>query len=382
MRNRFSFQRFWSIVKKEFFQIIRDPVSIKVPIVIPIVWIVLFGYSVQNNVDHIALAVFDQSKTQESRELVSLFSNSGSFTVAKDVASISELSDLLDAGKVRSGIVIPPNFQKALQSGEAAKVKFLVDGTDPTIAGTALNSASLVWKDYIADITGQRMNLLGIGESSGFNSLVLATDIKYNPTMENSVFSIPGLIALIVQNITIMLSAFTLVREREKGTIEQLMVTPVKASELIFGKLIPYIVIGYIGFLFSLIICILLFGVHISGSFPLFLGLGFLFVLCTLSIGILISTIAKTQVQAMNYTSLILLPSVLLSGFIFPREAMPVVIDTLSYLIPLTYFIEITRGIMVKGVGIEFLITQVTVLCIFTLAMLSIACMRFKKTLD
>ncbi|WP_025696281.1 ABC transporter permease [Paenibacillus forsythiae] len=380
MNNRFSFQRFWSIVKKEFFQIIRDPVSIKVPIVIPIVWIVLFGYSVQSNVDHIKMAVFDQSKSHESRELVSRFANSGFFVNAYGVSGLPDMSHLFDSNKIRAGIIIPPDYVQAIQSGDASSVKFLVDGTDPTVANAALNSAAQIWKDYISVQAQEHAN--GNGQIADRSEPSMTTSIRYNPGMESSVFSIPGLIALIVQNITIMLSAFTLVREREKGTIEQLMVTPIKAPELIFGKLIPYIIIGYIGFLFSLTICILLFGVHIAGSLPLLLLLGLLFVLCTLSIGILISTIAKTQVQAMNYTSLILLPSVLLSGFIFPREAMPFGIEIVSYVIPLTYFIEITRGVMVKGVGLDFLSTQVAILCAFTLAMLLIASMRFKKTLD
>ncbi|MGG3280457.1 ABC transporter permease [Paenibacillus solani] len=377
----FSFGRFWAIVKKEFFQIIRDPVSIKVPIVIPIVWIVLFGYSVQTEVDQIPLAVFDQNKTEMSRELIHKFVVSDFFVLKDDVLSKDGISQLIDSGKVKAGIVIPPNYDSDIYAGEPSTVELIVDGTDPTIARTALSTGEQIWRMYTMNKGQEQLQLLD-PSTVGSGNLSMESSVWYNPSMKGSVFSIPGLVALIVQNITIMLSAFALVRERERGTIEQLIVTPIKSLEMILGKLVPYIVIGYIGFLFSLAVCLILFDVTIAGSVLLLLSLGFLFLLCTLAIGILISTIAKTQAQAMNYTSLILLPSVLLSGFIFPRESMPLLINLVSDIIPLTYFINITRGIMVKGIGLEHLWTDVVILCGFTIVMLTVASMRFKKSLD
>jgi ABC-2 type transport system permease protein len=194
---------------------------------------------------------------------------------------------------------------------------------------------------------------MGISTAS-MPGVTVNTRVWYNPNLKSSRFTIPGLVGLILQNITLMLTAFALVREKERSTIEQLIVTPVRPLELILGKLVPYVIIGYAGFLFALALCIFWFGVEVSGSLGLLLLLGFLFVYCSLSMGMLISTFAKNQMQAMMVMVLVLLPSILLSGFMFPREAMPWVISLIGYAIPLTYFLDIVRGIMLKGVGIEF----------------------------
>lgn len=211
--------------------------------------------------------------------------------------------------------------------------------------------------------------------------ITLNTRVWYNPNLK-STRTIPGLVGLILQNITIMLTAFALVREKERGTIEQFIVTPIRSTELILGKLVPYVLIGYSGFLFTLALCIFWFGVSVAGSLPLLLLLGFLFVYCSLSIGMLISTFAKNQMQAMMVMVLVMLPSILLSGFIFPREAMPAAVSAIGYAIPLTYFLDIVRGIMLKGVGIPFLWKDIVALLVFTIVILTIAVLRFKKSMD
>ena len=222
-----------------------------------------------------------------------------------------------------------------------------------------------------------------IGSSSAaITGVSLNSKVWYNPNLESAKFTVPGLVGLILQNITIMLTAFALVREKERGTIEQLIVTPMRPAELILGKIVPYIIIGYAGFLFALSICIFWFGVGVTGSFPLLLMLGFLFVFCSLSIGMLISTFANNQLQAMMVMVAVILPSVLLSGFMFPREAMPLVIQLLGYILPLTYFLDIVRGIMLKGIGLSFLWKDVAALTVFTFILLSIATLRFRKSLD
>ena len=199
----------------------------------------------------------------------------------------------------------------------------------------------------------------------------------YNPDLRNQNFTIPGLIGLIMQNITILLTAFALVRERERGTIEQLTVSPLKAGEIILGKLVPYIFIGYLDFLFSLVLGITWFHVPINGSLLLLLILGFAFVICALAIGILISTISRTQLQAMQLTILVLLPSILLSGFVFPREAMPKAIQLIGNGLPLTYFLNILRGIITKGVGFQYLVSDVTMMCILGGVLLILSIIRF-----
>jgi ABC-2 type transport system permease protein len=210
----------------------------------------------------------------------------------------------------------------------------------------------------------------------------VSTRVPYNPSLRNQNFTIPGLVGLIMQNITVLLTAFALVRERERGTIEQLIVTPIKSTELILGKHTPYVIIGFLDFLFSLALGMLWFNVPIHGSLGLLLFLGAGFVICALAIGILISTISKTQLQAMQLSVLIILPSVLLSGFVFPREAMPKIIQLIGYALPLTYFLNILRGIITKGVGMEYLFNDVALLFTLGLVLLVISMVRFRKKLD
>ncbi|MCX7709556.1 MAG: ABC transporter permease [Clostridia bacterium] len=380
-RKLFSFQRFLAIIKKEFIQIKRDPISLRIPIVMPIVMMLLFGYAVTTEVDKISTAIFDQSKTQESREYIDRFVASNYFVVKYNVSSERELSDLIDGGKVKAGLIIPSDYANDIRKNRTPQTQLIIDGTDPTTARTALNSGLLVNEVYSRTFKEEAMKKIG---SSALKTpgVSMSSKVWYNPNLESTRFTIPGLVGLILQNITIMLTGFALVRERERGTIEQLIVTPIRSIELILGKLIPYIIIGYAGFLFSLALCVFWFKVEVTGSLTLFLLLGFLFVICALSIGMLISTLAKNQLQAMMVTILVLLPSILLSGFVFPREAMPTAIYLIGYAIPLTYFLDITRGIMLKGIGPEFLWNDIIALSIFMVFLLGLATLRFRKSLD
>ncbi len=380
-RKIFSLQRFLSIVRKEFIQVRRDPISLRLPIFMPIFMMLLFGYAVNTEVEKIKTAVFDQSKTMESREYIDKFIASNYFEVEYYVSGEKELSDLIDGGKVKAGIIIPSDYANKLSQGKTPQTQLIIDGTDPTTARTALNSGLLVSEMYSRTFKENALKKVGI---SAVNTpgITINTRVWYNPNLKSSRFTIPGLVGLILQNITIMLTAFALVREKERSTIEQLIVTPIRSIELILGKLVPYVAIGYAGFLFALSLCIFWFKVQVAGSLALLLLLGFLFVYCSLSIGMLVSTFAKNQLQAMMMIIVILLPSILLSGFMFPREAMPLAINLLGYAIPLTYFLDIVRGIMLKGVGISFLWKDVAALFIFTVVILSLAVLRFRKSLD
>lgn len=382
MNNKvFSFKRFLTIIKKEFIQVKRDPISLRLPFAMPILMMLLFGYAVNTEVDKIPTAVFDQSMTQESREYIDKFTGSNYFEVVQYISSEKEMSNLIDSGKVKACITIPSDYARKIKSNSEAKTQLIIDGTDPTTARTALSSGILISQVYSLDLKNHAIKSLGISSGS-MPGVTINTRVWYNPNLKSSRFTIPGLVGLILQNITLMLTAFALVREKERSTIEQLMVTPIKSAELILGKLVPYVIIGYAGFLFALALCIFWFGVGVSGSMALLLLLGFLFVYCSLSLGMLISTFAKNQMQAMMVMVVVILPSILLSGFMFPREAMPGVINLIGYAIPLTYFLDIVRGIMLKGVGIEFLWKDVLALSVFTIVILGIAVMRFKKSLD
>lgn len=367
-----NLHRYSIIVWKEFIHIFRDPISLRIAILMPLIFTLVFGYAVTTDVEHIRLAVFDGDKTYESRELIRKFVASNYFDLAVMVNSSGELEHLLDGGEVKAALTIPSGYGKKLKRGEMPESLLTLDGTDPTIARTALQSGNLVANMY---------NMSTLTEGT-FQVAEMKTRVWYNPNMKSAMFIIPGLIGLIMQNITIMLTAFALVREREKGTIEQLMVSPLRSSELILGKMVPYIIIGSLDFLIALFFGTWYFHVPINGSMPLLLVLGFIFVITALAIGMLISTVAANQLQAMQFTLITILPSVLLSGFMFPREGMPLVIYLAGNLIPLTYFLEILRGIILKGVGLEYLWREVLGVTIIGVALLGLAIKRFHKRLD
>ncbi len=367
-----NLQRYWSIVKKEFIQIKRDKASFGIAIGMPVMMMMLFSYAVVTQLEHISTVVLDQSRTAESRELVRTFQNTLYFDIKEQVNSIEAVEQSINSGKAHAAIVIPPDFSTELLKKERPKVQLIIDGSDPTTARTAFSSGVMAGESYGMKLP-QKLQAGGVE---------MSTRVLYNPSLRNQNFTIPGLVGLIMQNITVLLTAFALVRERERGTIEQLIVTPIKSSELILGKLTPYVLIGFLDFLFSLALGMLWFQVPVRGSLGLLIFLGAGFVICALAIGILISTISKTQLQAMQLSFLIILPSVLLSGFVFPREAMPKIIQWMGYAMPLTYFLNILRGIITKGIGMEYLIKDVSLLFSLGLALLVLSMVRFRKKLD
>lgn len=380
-KKRFDWQRFLAIVKKEFIQVKRDPVSLRLPIVFPIVMMLLFGYAVKMEVDNIPSVVLDQSRTVESRAYIDAFKASNYFVVKDYAYSQKEISDLIDGNQVKTALIIPADFAKKLNRNNTADAQLIIDGTDPTTARTALNSGLIISEIFSKNLKEIRLETLG---STGMQlpGVNLNTKVWYNPNLESNKFTVPGLVGLIMQNITLALTIFALVREKERGTIEQLIVTPITSMELILGKLIPYIMIGYIGFLVSLALAAFWFNVAVQGSLILLLVLGGLFVICSLAIGMLISTFAKNQGQAMLAMMVVIMPTFLLTGFIFPREAMPGIIYYIGYGIPLTYFLNILRGIILKGVDISFLWKDIAALTLFTLFLITSAILRFKKSLD
>lgn len=376
-----SWQRLITIVKKEFIHIKRDKASLIIAVAMPLIFILVFGYAVNTDVENIEIGIMDMDKTQESREYIEKFINSNYFYFRNYIDNLDEMEKLIDKGEVKGALIIPSGFSSSLKRSEKANTQLIIDGTDPTIARTALQSGILISQMY--SIEEQRENLKKLGmTASEQGSIDIRTRVWYNPNLESTKFTIPGLIGLIMQNITVMLTAFTLVREKEKGTIEQLIVTPIKSAELILGKMIPYILIGSIDFLIALFFGTYWFNVPVEGNMLLLILLGFGFVICALAVGMLISTVAENQLQAMQMTILFMLPSVLLSGFVFPREAMPLPIEMAGYLIPLTYFINILRGIILKGIGLNYLWKDVVILLGFGMILLILASLRFKKKLD
>jgi ABC-2 type transport system permease protein len=336
----------------------------------PILFTALFGYTITTEVDEIKLAILDNDYSSESRALVSKFAASNYFKPYAYVNTLESIEKMIDSNTVKSALIIPHGFSDLGEKKEEALL--IIDGSDPTVAQTALQSGSLIANvNSVSDEVRIKMT-----EGS------LNTKVWYNPNLESTNFIVPGLIGIVMQNITIILTAFSLVRERERGNLELLIVSPIKPSELIIGKMIPYISIGFIDFLIALFLGTQLFSIPIRGSLLLLMILGFVFVITALSIGMLISTVAKNQLQAMQITFIILLPTILLSGFMFPIEAMPPMVQNVSKLLPATYFIIILRGIILKGTSFNLLITESLVLVLFSFVLLLAAIKKFHKSLD
>ncbi|MED4783923.1 ABC transporter permease [Brevibacillus choshinensis] len=377
---RFVWGRYWSVVKKEMIQIKRDRPSLAIALVMPLMMLFLFGYAVNTDVNDIKMAVWDQSSTPYSRELVDQFTNTRVFKVTAYASGYDAIESMLDDGSASVALVIPPDYARKRDRNEQANVQMLIDGSDPNIARTATSNAQLIVQNRSISMQEQRMQKEGMGELE--SPLLLDTRVLFNPNMESIVFNIPGLIGLIMQNVTMILTAFSLVREKERGTMEQLIVTPIRPLELMLGKITPYVGIGLFSFCLVLVVGTYWFGVPVKGSVSLLVSLSVLFLITTLILGIFISTIAKTQLQAMQIAFAFILPSVLLSGFMFPRESMPLVIQWLGGLVPLTYFLEILRGIFLKAVDLSALWKDAVGMGIFCLLILTVSMLRFRKKIE
>ncbi len=374
-------KRLFTITKKEFIHIKRDRASLVMALVAPVMMLLIFGFAVNTDVNHVNLVVCDESRTPESRELIEKFNNSYYFKTFEIVDSPNKVEEYIDKGTVKVGLVIPTDYARNLKRNRTADIQILVDGSDPTIARTAMSYSVILANNHSVKLKElhAKKALLQAGTSPAVSAKPL---VMYNPTLESSKFNVPGVVGLILQNITIILTAFAMVREKERGTIEQLIMTPVTSLELIAGKLIPYVLIGFYDFVIILILSYLLFGVSVKGSIALLVLLGSIFLIGALAMGMLISAVAKSQLQAMYAAMLFILPSVLLSGFMFPREAMPKLIYAISAIFPITYFLEILRGIIVKGVGLNYLAGVTAILMLQIAVIILITMKKFRKTLD
>jgi len=376
-----SWVRLKAIIWKEFIQISRDRPSLAMIFGVPVMMMLLFGYAISTDVENIATLVCDKSKTRASRELISSMANTGTFDLRYWTDNPGEVRRYLDGGIARVALIIPPDYSQHLNRGEMAQVQVLLDGSDPLVARTALSAAQMLAQSLNLNLITQRLERQGAGW--GLNlALDLRTRVWYNPNLESLRFNIPGLMGLVLQNITVILTAFALVRERERGTLEQIIITPIKPVELIIGKLVPYVFIGFFDLLLVTGVAVFWFGVEISGSVVLLLVLATIFLACALGMGMFVSTIARNQLQAMQMAFLILLPSILLSGFLFPRESMPKIIYWIGQALPLTYFLQIVRGIVLRGADFSHLWQVSFWLSLLTVVICTMSVLRFRKRLD
>ena len=375
-----GFRRMATIVRKEWLHIIRDPRTLALVIIMPVMMLILLGYAVANDVEDLPLAVADLSRTDASRTLLEKFSASGFYMVTHIAQNEAEILEMLDAGTVKAGIYIPEDFGRNISTGGVGAIQFYIDGSNPTVAQTAQLAAETVSQATSQQILIQRLERSGAGLTI---SLPIDTHILYlyNPDMRRMNFMIPGLVAVILQVQTLLLTAFAIVREREQGTLEQLIVTPVRSWELILGKILPFVLVAFLNVAMTVGAGTFLFGVKVAGSIALLAGLSLIFLLGSLGLGVLISTISRTQMQAMYMSSFIMLPSFLLAGLLFPRENMPWLAYYSGYLLPVTYFLEIVRGIILKGADFFVLWNWIWPMSVFSLVVFFASVFMFHKRL-
>ncbi len=374
-------RRFRALIRKEMIHMLRDPRTLVFIFMMPIMQLVLLGFVNNTDIKNVPTVVFNQDNSRASRDLLDSFSATGYFSFDYAVFSQAEVNDLIASGKVGVGIVIPPDYGANLTTGKSADILVLLDGSNPTVAGSVLSAAALVGQAHGASVRSQQLALRG--PVGGVASPVdVRTRVLYNPDLLGSYNIVPGLVAMILFQTATSLTALAIVKERERGTIEQLIVTPIRSWELIVAKIIPYILVSFANTILIMAVGTFLFGVPMRGSLILLFSLVGLYLLPTLGLGLLISTSAKTQQQAQLMTMPIMLPSMLLSGVFFPISSLPLFLQLLGKLLPLTYFVIILRSIVIKGVGLNMILPEVTALTVFAILLLGLAARRFQKTLD
>ena len=363
----------WPMLRKEFIQMRRDPLTLAMMLGVPMLDLMLFGYAIRTEVRHLPTVVLDESQTAESRALVSTLEQTQNFTIVGRVADRREMKDSIDAGHIKAAIVIPPEYQRDIKMGRTASAQVIVDAADPLGSGAAISGASLA-----ALVRGT-----AIASRRGFRP---ALDVRvrpwYNPALRDAVYIVPGIIGILLSLTMLVITSMSIVRERERGTFERLIVTPISKTSMMLGKILPFVIVGYVQMTLVLILGKVLFDVPLLGSLPLlyFTTLGF--ILANLASGILVSTVARSQVQAMQLSFFLMLPTILLSGFMFPREAMPQAAQWLGAILPLTYYLQILRGILLRGIGMAYLWQQTSILFGFAFVLLVVSVLRFSKTVD
>ncbi len=367
------------IAWKELLQLRRDRLTLAMMAVLPVIQVLLFGFAINTDVRHITTLVYDQDRSQGSRDFAQRLQATGYFDLAEDVASYDDIEHAFRTGHARVAVVFPPRFGSDLVAGRTAHVQLVVDGSDPQVVASAITTAGSLAAARSAELQVGRF--AASGTRGGPEPIALVPTIRYNPELRTAVNIVPGLIGVILTMTMVMLTSMALARERERGTLEQLIVSPVKSLELSVGKIVPYIAIGYIQMTLILALGRWVFDVPVAGSLALLYALAFVFIAASLGIGLVFSTIAKTQQQAMQMSLFFILPNILLSGFMFPYEAMPLIPRILAQGLPLTHFVRIVRGIVLKDSSFGDLLGELGWLVGILVVLVTVSSLRFKKKL-
>jgi len=357
----------------------RDRLTLAMMLGLPMIQLILFGYAIQTEVRHLPTVVLDQSRTAESRALITVLEQTQNFDIVGTVVDRAALKQRFDAGVVKAGIIIPPEFERDVKRGRTATAQVVIDAADPLGSSAAISGASLAATVRASQIVAEQHP-----GAPGLTTPVLDVRVRpwYNPALRTAVYIVPGIIGVLLSLTMLLITSMSVVRERERGTFEQLVVTPIGKTSMMLGKLLPFVIVGYVQMTTVLALGWLLFRVPLHGSLILLYLITSGFILANLALGLLVSTIARTQAQAMQLGFFLLLPNILLSGFMFPREAMPVPAQWIGGILPLTYYLQVLRGILLRGIGIEYLWQQTIVLFGFAVVLVTLSVLRFSKTVE
>jgi ABC-2 type transport system permease protein len=359
---------------KEFVQMRRDRFTLGMMIGLPAIQLLLFGFAIRTEVRHLPTVVLDESRTTESRALVDAVRNTGNFDIVASVGSRTDVRKQIERGDARAAVIIPPDFEADIKRRRTAQAQVIVDAADPLASSAAISGAALA---------GQaRAAALGPPGSRRFAPIDVRVRPWYNPGLESSIYIVPGIIGLLLTLTLLMITAMALVRERERGTLEQLIVTPISKTGLMLGKVLPFALVGYVQVTVILVLGRLVFDVPIRGNLALLYLITAPFIIASLALGLFVSTVVRTQVQAMQLSFVFILPTVLLSGFMFPREAMPAFAQWLGAAFPITYYLRVLRGILLKGVGMDALWRDTLALAAFAVVLLAFSVRRFQKNIE
>lgn len=372
-------RRLLPIIKKEFRQIKRDKRVLAILTLVPAMMLLINGYALNFDVTHIRMGVIDQDKSLQSREFVNSFVTSGYFDYVEHLQSTEQATKLLDDGDLRVAIVIPPDFSHKILANEGTSVQILVDGMDSNTATTVVGYVQVITLQYSQKIILSNLAKIGRGN---YIPIQYEARMWYNPELKSAKFLVPGLIGFILAITAVIATSLSIVKEKERNTIEQINVSPIHPIELIVGKMVPYALISLVAAALVLAAAYVLFGVEIKGSLIYLFGATLLFIIAALSIGLFVSTVSDSQQVAFQIASVVsMLPTIILSGFMFPIRSMPWWLQIISNVTPAKFYLVILRGIVLKGVGLEAFWEQVMYLAIYTTVLLTISTIRFKKTL-
>ena len=369
-----SLSRLWSVGVKEMLQLGRDRLTLAMMVALPILQLLLFGYAIDTDVRHVPTVVYDQDGSARSRDFARSLQATGFYDLKGEVRGYGEIERALRSGQARVALVVPPRWSKGLLRGRAAPLQLVVDGSDPQTVASATNAAAGLAQSRSLEMLVRR-------SATTIPRIELATTTWYNPDLRSAVYIVPGLTGVILTMTMVMLTAMAIARERERGTLEQLIVSPLRRGELIVGKIVPYVAMGLLQMTLILVLGRLVFGVPLVGSIGLLYAFALVFIAGNLALGLFFSTLAQTQQQAMQMSFFFLLPNILLSGFMFPWEAMPKAMQWLSQALPLTHFLRIVRGVALKGSGLRDLLPEALWMGAILLALLVLSSLRFRKKL-